>query len=197
MKKRFAMLGLATWASAAALALAQAPATTSTQVSRAPAPAASAAPAQGFRAEYAAEVDSVGKKLVELAEAIPADKYGWRPAPGVRSVGEVFMHVVGGNSSIPSFVGAQRMDGITRESEKTVTDKAQIVALLKKSIDNAKAAGTVITDADLDKKYKTFGGREMTGRQVLSLIENHMHEHLGQAIAYARMNGITPPWSTS
>jgi uncharacterized damage-inducible protein DinB len=87
------------------------------------------------------------------------------------------------------------MEGISRESEKTVTDKAKIVELLKKSVENAKAAAMSISDADLEKKVKTFGDREMTGRQVLMTMLNHMHEHLGQAIAYARMNGVTPPWS--
>jgi uncharacterized damage-inducible protein DinB len=192
MTKRTAILGLAVWASAT-LVLAQAPTTTSTQASSRQ-PAAAPAPS-GFRAEYAADVESVGKKLVDLAEAFPADKYGWRPAPGVRSVSEVFMHVVGGNSTFPSFLGVKRMEGITRDSEKTVTDKARIVELLKKSVENAKAAASAISDADLDKKYKTFGDREMTGRQILMLMDNHMHEHLGQAIAYARMNGVTPPWS--
>ena len=177
---------------AAAAASAQAPTTTSTQMPPRPAVAPQAS---GFIADYVAEVDAVGKKLVDLAQAVPADKYSWRPGPGVRSIGEVYMHVVGGNSSIPAFLGAKRMDGITRDSEKTVTDKAKIVELLQKSIANAKAAGQSVTEADLDKKVKTFGGREMTERQVLLLIVTHMHEHLGQSIAYARMNGITPPWS--
>ena len=157
----------------------------------------SAAPATGFRAEYLAEVDDVGRKLVELAEAMPADKYGWRPSPGVRSVGEVYMHVVAGDSTLPSFLGLKRMEGVSRESEKTVTDKAQIVELLKKAIANARAAALSVTDADLDKKVKTFGDREMTERQVLVRILVHMHEHLGQSIAYARMNGVVPPWSRS
>jgi len=177
---------------AAAAASAQAPTTTSTQMPPRP---AVAPPASAFIAEYMAEVDAVGKKLVDLAQAVPADKYTWRPGPGVRSIGEVYMHVVGGNSSIPAFLGAKRMDGITRDSEKSVTDKAKIVDYLQKSIANAKAAGQSVTEADLDKKVKTFGGREMTERQVLILIMNHMHEHLGHSIAYARMNGITPPWS--
>ena len=177
---------------AAAAASAQAPTTTSTQMPPRPAVAPQAS---AFIADYVAEVDAVGKKLVDLAQAVPADKYGWRPGPGVRSIGEVYMHVTGGNSSIPAFLGAKRMDGITRDSEKTVTDKAKIVELLQKSIANAKAAGQSVTEADLDKKVKTFGGREMTERQVLLLIVTHMHEHLGQSIAYARMNGITPPWS--
>jgi len=181
---------------AAAIAAAQAPTTTSTQMPARPAaPPSAGTPAPGFIADYVAEVDAVGKKLVDLAQAEPADKYGWRPSPGVRSIGEVYMHVVGGNSSIPSFIGAKRMDGVTRDSEKTVTDKAKIVDLLQKSIANARAAGMSVSEADLDKKVKTFGGREMTERQVLLLILTHMHEHLGQSIAYARTNGITPPWS--
>jgi len=182
---------------AAAGARAQAPTTTSTQMPPRPVPAAGSASAAGFRAEYAAEVESVGQKLVDLAQAMPADKYGWRPAAGVRSVGEVYMHVVAGNSMLPSFLGWKRMDGVTRDSEKTITDKAQIVELLKKSIANAKAAGLAVSEADLDRKVKTFGDQEMTERQVLMRILVHMHEHLGQSIAYARMNGVTPPWSKS
>lgn len=181
----------------AALSLAQAPATTSTQMPARPPSlvAAPGVPAAGFRAEYIAEVDSVGKKIVELAEAIPADKYSWRPAEGVRSIGEAFMHIVAGTSSIPTFVGGKRLEGITRDSEKTITDKAKIVELLKKGLENAKETGRIVPDADLDKKVKVFGGREMTERQVLVLILNHLHEHLGQEIAYARVNGIAPPWS--
>ena len=178
---------------AAVAASAQAPATTSTQMP--PRPAAPMPAAPGFLGEYVAEVDAVGQKLIDLAEAIPADKYAWRPAPGVRSIGEVFMHVVAADSTLPSFLGMKRLEGITRESEKTVTDKAAIVPLLKKAVANAKAAGTTVTPVDLDKKVKTFGDNELTERQVLSRILYHMHEHLGQAIAYARSNGIVPPWS--
>ena len=170
---------------AAGLVRAQAPA----------APPSGCAPASGFRAEYAAEVESVGGKLVALAQAMPADKYGWRPGPGVRSVGEVYMHVVAANSTLPSFLGLKRMEGITRESEKTITEKARIVELLKVSIANAAAAGAAVSDADLDRKVKTFGDQEMTERQILVRILVHMHEHLGQSIAYARINGVTPPWS--
>ena len=149
----------------------------------------------GFRAEYVAEVESVGKKLVALAEAMPADKYSWRPAPGVRSVGEVYVHVVVSDSTLPSFLGMKKMEGVSRDSEKTVTEKAQIVALLQKAIANAAAAGSAVSDADLDKKVKTYGDQELTERQVLARILFHMHEHLGQSIAYARTNGVTPPWS--
>ena len=174
---------------AAAMAAAQAPTTTSTQVTT-----VRAAPPAGFRADYVAEADSVGKKLVDLAQAIPADKYPWRPAPGVRSVSEVLVHVVQGNSMLPSLLGAARMEGVSRESEKVVTDRQKIVELLKKSVENARAAGTRVADADLDKRIDFFGS-PITQRALLIRILNHMHEHLGQLIAYARMNGIAPPWS--
>ncbi len=198
MKRRTTVLA-ALGCALATFTLAQVPTTTSTDMPQRPPayPAATGVPTAGLRAEYIAEVDSVGKKIVELAEAIPADKYGWRPAEGVRSVGEVFMHIVAGMSAIPAFVGGKRLEGITRDSEKTITDKAKIVELLKKGLENAKETGRIVTDADLDKKVKVFGGREMTERQVLMLIVNQLHEHLGQAIAYARVNGIAPPWSRS
>ena len=154
-----------------------------------------AAPAAGFRAEVIAEVDSVGKKLVDLAGAVPAEKFGWRPAPGVRSVSEVYVHVAGGDYMLPSFMGVKIPEGVTRDMEKTVTEKAKVIDTLKKSLDHVKSAAANMSDADLDKKVKIFGGREVTERALLTLIVNHMHEHLGQSIAYARMNGVTPPWS--
>ena len=89
----------------------------------------------------------------------------------------------------------KRLEGVSRDSEKTITDKAQVVALLKKAIANAAAAGSAVSEADLDRQVKTYGDQELTERQVLLRILMHMHEHLGQSIAYARMNGVTPPWS--
>jgi uncharacterized damage-inducible protein DinB len=148
----------------------------------------------GFRAELVSDVDGVGKKLVDLAGAVPAEKYGWRPAPGVRSVSEVFMHVVGANYLLPSFMGAKLPEGFDRGMETSVTDKAKVIEWLKKSIENAKSVASGMSDADLDKKVKAFG-REMTQRRLLMIVQTHMHEHLGQSIAYARSNGVAPPWS--
>ena len=154
-----------------------------------------ATPPAGFRAEFIAEVDSVGKKLADLAAAEPQEKFAWRPAPGIRSVSEVYMHVVGGNYFLPSFAGAKIPEGIDRGMEKSVTDKTKVIDMLKKSCESVKTFAAGMSDADLDKKVKVFGGREMTQRALLVLMLNHLHEHLGQSIAYARMNGIAPPWS--
>ena len=157
---------------------------------------APAAAAPSFQADYATDVDFVGKRLVDLATAIPAEKYSWRPAPGVRSVSEVFMHVVGADYLLPSLIGSKLPDGFSRDMEKTVTDKAKVIEWLKKGTENARAAGTGMSNADLDKKVTVkFLGGEVTQRRVLMIVETHMHEHLGQSIAYARSNGITPPWS--
>lgn len=154
-----------------------------------------AAAPTGFRAEFIAEVDSVGKKLTDLAGAMPQEKFGWRPAPGIRSVSEVYMHVAGGDFMLPSFMGVKVPAGIDRDMEKTVTDKAKVIETVKKGCEHVKSVAANLSDADLDKRVKIFGGREMTQRALLILILNHMHEHLGQSIAYARMNGVAPPWS--
>ena len=158
-------------------------------------PARGADPASGFRGEYIAEVDAVGQKLLDLANAMPADKYSWRPSAGVRSVSEVYVHLSGGNYMLPSWMGVKLPEGINRDMEKTITEKSKVVDLLKKSIENVKTMAAGMNDADLDKKVKAFGGREMTERQLMLRILNHMHEHLGQSIAYARSTGVTPPWS--
>lgn len=185
MRSVLVLVGLA----AVASAFAQAPS---------PAPTAAPAPAlTGFKADCVSDIEFVGKRLVDLAEKMPADKYGWRPAPGVRSVSEVFMHVVGANYMLPSLVGGKLPEGFDRGMETAVTDKAKVIESLKKSIENAKAVASSIPDADLDKKVKVpfLGGRELTQRRILIIVETHMHEHLGQSIAYARSNGVTPPWS--
>ena len=155
-----------------------------------------AAATSGLKADLLASANDAAKKLVDLAQAMPADKYGWRPAAGVRSVSEVYMHAAGANFFIPTFLGVQAPEGFNREMETKVTDKAQVVAMLQKSIAHLQAAIEATPDADMDQKVKVFG-REMDRRGVFMLLAAHLHEHLGQSIAYARMNGVTPPWSAS
>ena len=159
--------------------------------------AAPAAPAvSGLRADVLWQLTDLEKKLVALAEATPQEKYGWRPAPGVRSVSEVYIHVAGGNYFLPTFLGAKMPEGLSRDMEKTVTEKPKVVEALKKSFDHARKAVEATPDSDLDKKVKFFG-QEPSERMMLIVLVSHGHEHLGQSIAYARMNGITPPWSAT
>lgn len=155
--------------------------------------APTAAPA-GIRGEILAQLDDAAGKLAQLAEAIPAERYAWRPAEGVRSVSEVFMHVASANYFFPRFVGGPTEMPLARDAEKTVTDKAEVMRHLTQSFDRARSAIRGVADADLDRTTEMFG-RQVTQRAVLLLLAMHAHEHLGQSIAYARSNGVAPPWS--
>jgi uncharacterized damage-inducible protein DinB len=104
------------------------------------------------------------------------------------------MHIAGGNYFLSSFLGAKMPEGFTRDMEKTVTEKPKVIEALKKSFDHARKAVEATPDSDLDKKVKVFG-QEPSERMMLIVLVSHGHEHLGQSIAYARTNGIVPPWS--
>ncbi|MCS6807030.1 MAG: DinB family protein [Acidobacteriota bacterium] len=149
----------------------------------------------GFRAEYLRQIDDVQAKVVKLADAVSADKYTWRPAEGVRSISEVYMHLAAANFFILRALGIAPPEGTMpgREMEK-VTDKNKVLDTLKASFDHVRKSVMKMSDADMDKAVKLFG-RDSTHREALMILLNHMHEHLGQSIAYARMNKVTPPWS--
>jgi uncharacterized damage-inducible protein DinB len=158
---------------------------------------AEAKPAAGVRAEIIGQIEDAEKKLLALAEAVPAEKYGWRPGEGVRSVGQVFAHVAGGNYFLPTFWGVKPPAGVDpRGFEKDGGDKAKTIDNMKKSFEHARQAILSVPDADLDKVVKMFGN-DSTTRGAFMVVATHAHEHLGQSIAYARMNGVTPPWSAA
>lgn len=150
-------------------------------------------PKNGFRADFLAGLDEVQDKLEQLAAAMPQDKYVWRPGPGVRSVGEVYGHVAGGNYFLSTFLGKQPPTDIPADLEK-LTRKDDLIAQMKRSFDYLRAVVAAENDADLDKPVKMLG-TTTTRRGVYMTILNHLHEHLGQSVAYARMNKIVPPWS--
>jgi uncharacterized damage-inducible protein DinB len=158
--------------------------------------ASGAPPTSGLRADLLKQCNEVEKKFVDLAQAMPQEKYTWRPEEGVRSVSEVYMHVVGANFFIPRSAGVNPPEGLSRDMEKTVTEKAKVVEMLKKSFDHLRQAVLSKSDADLDSPAKLFG-QETTVRDVFLTTVTHMHEHLGQSIAYARMNGVVPPWTAA
>ncbi|MEO6259405.1 MAG: DinB family protein [Thermoanaerobaculia bacterium] len=151
-------------------------------------------PRSGFRAEFLVDLTDVEKRIMALAAVVPADRFSWRPAPGVRSVSEVYMHIVGGNYLLATFVGAKSS---AREEESTleqITAKPRVLEELRKSFDHLRRAALTTTDRELDQPIRMFGNAT-TKRGALMMALNHLHEHLGQSIAYARMNGIVPPWS--
>lgn len=149
----------------------------------------------GYRSEVLSEVIVQEEKFTRLAEAVPADKYSWRPSPDVRSFAEVFLHVSAANYNLYKLVGAPPPAGFDlKDFDKSTTDKAKVIATLKDSYAHAKAAIKAMPDADLEKSMDWFGGKN-TERGVLLFIVRHGAEHLGQSIAYARFAGIVPPWT--
>jgi len=150
--------------------------------------------AQGLRGDFLRQLDDVEKKVTGLAQAMPQEKYTWRPGEGVRSVSEVLVHIAGANYFFLSIAGIKPPAGIGRDMEKTITEKAKVTEALKASFAHARQSVGAMADADLEKPIKMFG-RSSTIRELLFIMANHMHEHLGQSIAYARVNGVVPPWS--
>ena len=149
------------------------------------------------------DVDGVAQKFVALAKAMPLDKYGWRPAVGVRSVSEVLLHVASDNYLLPAMVGDMppASTGINAKDFKTLAtyekrgvSREQTVADLEASFAHLKATMMKTTSATLMNPVDMFG-QKSTQQGLWILTTTHLHEHLGQAIAYARMNGIVPPWS--
>jgi len=160
-------------------------------------PGATGSPATtGVRAEATRLMEDAETKLTKLADAIPAEKFAWRPSKDVRSVSEVLLHVAAGNFSIPRRLGTDPPADFNPQGfDKSITDKTKVIDMLKRSFVHAKQAVTKLTDADMEKTADWFGGRKATYREIAFFLAAHEHEHLGQSIAYARMNGITPPWT--
>ena len=149
----------------------------------------------GYRSEVLAEVMIQENKFVRLAEAIPAEKFNWRPAPDVRSFAEVFLHVSAANYNLYKLVGSPPPSNVDLKTlEKSTTDKTKVIATLKDSFAHARKAITDMPDANLEKSLDWFGGKN-TQRGILLFIVRHAAEHLGQSIAYARFAGIVPPWT--
>jgi uncharacterized damage-inducible protein DinB len=153
----------------------------------------------GFTSDMLSQVDEVEKKILQLEEAVPQDKYSWRPAEGVRSVSEVYLHIASGNYLMMKIAGfappAESKWGSESDAwDKQTTDKAKILGELKKSFAHVRASLAKVSEKDLEQEVDFFG-QKMTKRSELMAALSHLHEHLGQSIAYARMNGVVPPWS--
>lgn len=156
-----------------------------------------------FTSDLAGNLAYVSKQLISLAEATPADKFSWRPNDQVRTMSQVYMHVVGPNMLMPSMLGAAPPKGLTIPEkpfdlagkwEAEVTTKEAVIARLKESFDYATEAVKTIPASDLDGQVDVFGF-PASKRAYLMILMNHAHEHLGQAVAYARTVGVVPPWT--
>ncbi len=153
-----------------------------------------------MRKQFMADLDTMYSKFTALAEAIPAEKYSWRPAEGVRSIGEAFQHV---SSEFyvftPMSYGAAASPVVARSREgfqkfEAMSTKPDVLKHLKESFAYTKQALMGLDDAAITGKRKLFG-QDMTIMHTSLIMSGDLHEHLGQLIAYARMNGVKPPWS--
>jgi|SRR6267142_241762 len=153
---------------------------------------------EGIWQGYDGEWKHVSAQLIALAEATPAEKFAWRPAPGVRSTSEVYMHLAIANFYLLSVTGPKMPDDLKIESvekaEKSVTNKAEVVAWLKRSLEAVKTAHAAATPKDLERKVH-IADRDATVDGMYLRIIVHANEHMGQLIAYARMSGVKPPWA--
>ena len=171
------------------------------QASAAPAPSTTA-PASGLVADLVRDVSQVERKMLGLARAVPADKYGWRPGAGVRSVGDLVMHVAADNYLFPVILGtpADPSTGITSDySTAQAFEKRQIsrdsaIVELERSFAFIKKSLSATPETKLGDKVSMFG-QQFTTQQAWLLATVHLHEHLGQFIAYARVNEVKPPWT--
>jgi len=155
------------------------------------------APSYDMKAQALLDLQTVNKKCVDLAQAVPADKLTWRPSPEARSFAEVFLHVAGERYGILSMMGANPPAGFkAKEFEKSTTDKDRIVEDLNQSWDFANKAINGMTNADYAKLLPKLGPQANEGDVIYILVAD-AHEHLGQLIAYARQNGIVPPWTVA
>jgi uncharacterized damage-inducible protein DinB len=157
----------------------------------------------GVMADLAKDIAEVETKIVGLANAIPESAWEWRPGPGVRSVGEVFTHVAADNYFMPAALGTAtpKEVAISGTDYKTVgvyegrkRSRAEVVAEVQRSFAFLKAAMAAAPADKLDAPMKIFG-TETTARATWISTTTHLHEHLGQLIAYARSNKVVPPWS--
>ena len=180
---------------AAAAALALTPATSRAQGSTVAAGSPASDTRAALRAEMLMHFNMSINKVIALAEAMPQAKYDWRPEKDAMPVGQVYGHIASYNYSYPEgSMGVATPAGIKLDTLEAMRDKAQIVQLLKRSAEHVRRTITEMPPAQLEAPTKLYG-RTVPQWAVLMQLIAHMNEHLGQSIAYARSNGVVPPWS--
>jgi uncharacterized damage-inducible protein DinB len=150
---------------------------------------------EGIWQGYDGEWLHVSQQLIALAEATPEDKFTWRPAPGVRSTSEVYMHIAEANFYLLSVTGPKMPEDLKEGMDKSVTKKAEVIGWLKRSLEAVKQAHLAVKPADLQRKVH-IADRDATVDGMYLRIIVHANEHMGQLVAYARMTGVVPPWSS-
>lgn len=148
-----------------------------------------------YRDEFLQHFARSSGKIMALAEAVPEDLYGWSPMEGVMHVAQVYMHLARYNFMyLESSLGIPVPQGIEMSELESIMDKNRVLEIYHRSTDHVRESVTRMTEEDLTASTILYG-REVAGWAVLFQLLSHMNEHVGQSVAYARMNGIVPPWS--
>ncbi|NIP57352.1 MAG: hypothetical protein GWM92_15660 [Gemmatimonadetes bacterium] len=149
-----------------------------------------------FREEFLGQFDASARKLVALARAMPAETFDWRPMEGVASVADAFMHIARYNYYYPEVaLGVEAPEDVEYERlQGVVTEKERVIPILEASMEHVRSHVQAMSPTDLEAPTRLYG-REVAKWAVLLQLVTHMNEHLGQEIAYARMNRVVPPWS--
>lgn len=147
-----------------------------------------------FRAQFTNHFN-YASRVLQLAEAMPADLYDWRPGEGVFSVQEVYTHIARYNYLyLENSLGIAAPADVDVENMESITGKQQVVDVLERSIKHVLAAVEEMPASTFTEPAQLYG-RTVDGQAVLMQLITHMSEHVGQSIAYARMNDVVPPWS--
>jgi len=144
----------------------------------------------GLQAAFGEDAGTLSNKFTALARVM-SGKYDWKPGQGVRSVADVFNLIVRENRLL---TGVLSGTSNTEAKPAPITDPEKLQEALKSSYVDLQKAITRLSDNDLQTPVKIFG-EDTTKQGAVMLVLNDQHEHLGQSIAYARTNGVVPPWS--
>jgi uncharacterized damage-inducible protein DinB len=134
------------------------------------------------------------EQIASLAEAFSEDQYDWRPAEGIRSVREAILHVAGANYYLASKLGFPPPEDVDMMEIGHITGKENVIAALNKSFEFILDKIGQISSDDFEKEVD-LGFAKMNKLSAMLVILDHCGEHKGQLIAYARSNGVVPPWS--
>lgn len=160
-----------------------------------PATLAAQSAATDYRDEFLSHFKQSTDKITALAEAMPESLYRWSPGEGVMSVAQVYMHIARYNFGYPAgSLGIPAPSDLNLETMEAIRDKSKVREVFRRSVEHVVSAARGMTEADLTRVTRLYG-RDVASWAVLFQLLAHMNEHVGQSIAYARMNGIVPPWS--
>ena len=154
--------------------------------------------------EFVGQIEFVQGRITQLANAVPQSAYEWRPAEDVRSVSEIYLHAAFANyicvtvsgGTVPKEVGFEMDFSKANAWDTQSTDKTVILEKINESFVILKERIGILTEEDLNREVEVFGMKMSTRNFIITMIA-HAHEHLGQSVAYARINNVTPPWSKS